>query len=112
MIRQDRPGPFLFSATRRRRETEMPRPTPRATSLERARAAAQASANADQPLQYVSKAEVLKLVPVTYVTVWNWMRAGTFPRSRKVGGKSMWLKHEISAWMLRQPFSTLKGDNT
>jgi predicted DNA-binding transcriptional regulator AlpA len=60
----------------------------------------------------MSKAEVVSRVKVTYVTIWNWMRAGTFPRSRKVGGKVMWFKHEIDAWMLGQPFSTLSGDNT
>jgi predicted DNA-binding transcriptional regulator AlpA len=90
----------------------MPRPTPRATSLERARATAQVRANADQQLQFMSKPEVLNRVKVTYVTVWNWMRAGEFPRARRVGGKVMWLKHEVDAWMQSRPFSTLKGDNT
>jgi predicted DNA-binding transcriptional regulator AlpA len=54
---------------------------------------------------------VLKLIRVTYPTVWNWMRAGTFPRSRKVGGKVMWLKHEVDAWMLARPVAALKGDS-
>jgi predicted DNA-binding transcriptional regulator AlpA len=93
----------------------MPRPTPRATSLERARATAQVRANANQQLQYMSKAEVLKIVPVSYPTLWSWMRAGAFPRSRRVGnkrnGKVMWLKHEVDAWMVSQPFATLKGDS-
>jgi len=90
----------------------MPRRTPRATSLERARGTAQARANADQQLRYISKAELLRLIPVSYVTIWNWMKAGAFPRSRKVGGKSMWLWHEVEAWMLSRPIATLQGDNT
>ena len=28
------------------------------------------------------------------------MRAGTFPRSRVVGGKSMWRSDEIDAWLV------------
>jgi predicted DNA-binding transcriptional regulator AlpA len=68
-------------------------------------------ANSNQDLQYYSKAEVLRKIPVVYVTIWNWMRAGEFPRSRKVGGKVMWLKHEIDAWILSRPIATLMGDN-
>jgi predicted DNA-binding transcriptional regulator AlpA len=38
------------------------------------------------------------------------MRAGTFPRSRVAGGKSMWLSTEIEAWMSALPVRVLKGD--
>jgi predicted DNA-binding transcriptional regulator AlpA len=38
------------------------------------------------------------------------MRAGTFPRSRVVGGKSMWLLSEIEEWMAALPVRRLKGD--
>ena len=38
------------------------------------------------------------------------MRAGTFPRSRVVGGKSMWLSTEVDAWMSALPLRPLKGD--
>jgi predicted DNA-binding transcriptional regulator AlpA len=38
------------------------------------------------------------------------MRAGTFPRSRVVGGKSMWLLREIEEWMASLPVRRLKGD--
>lgn len=92
----------------------MPRPTPRATSLARTRAAAQARAETDasRERRLLSKRQVLDLIPVTYVTLWNWMKAGTFPRSRRVGGKVMWLEHEIVAWILARPVSTLQGDST
>ena len=89
----------------------MPRRGPRATLLERARATAQAGESADQ-LQYMSKRQVCARLQVSSVTLWNWMKDGEFPRSRKVGGKAMWFKHEVDAWMRAQPFSTLNGDNT
>jgi len=38
------------------------------------------------------------------------MRAGTFPRSRIVGGRSMWRSDEIDAWMAALPIRRLKGD--
>jgi predicted DNA-binding transcriptional regulator AlpA len=38
------------------------------------------------------------------------MRAGTFPRSRAVQGRSMWLSTEIEDWMRKLPLRQLKGD--
>ena len=48
---------------------------------------------------------------VSYVTLWSWMRAGTFPRSRVVGGKSMWRSDEVQAWLDALPVRPLKGDS-
>ena len=48
---------------------------------------------------------------ISYVTVWSWMRAGTFPRSRVVGGKSMWRSDEVQAWLDALPIRPLKGDS-
>jgi prophage regulatory protein len=58
----------------------------------------------------LSKREVLEIVSVSYPTLWSMMRAGTFPRSRVVGGKSMWLSSEIEAWLAALPVRQLKGD--
>jgi predicted DNA-binding transcriptional regulator AlpA len=58
----------------------------------------------------LSKREVLAIVGVSYPTVWAMMRAGTFPRARVVGGKSMWLSSEIEAWLAALPVRQLKGD--
>ena len=58
----------------------------------------------------LSKREVLAIVGVSYPTLWSMMRANTFPRSRVVGGKSMWLSTEVEAWMAALPRSRLKGD--
>jgi predicted DNA-binding transcriptional regulator AlpA len=59
----------------------------------------------------LSKSEVLAIVGVTYPSLWAWMRAGSFPRSRIVGGKSMWLSTEIDAWLAGLPLRPLKGDD-
>jgi len=58
----------------------------------------------------LSKREVLAIVGVSYPTLWSMMRANTFPRSRKVGSKSMWVSTEIEAWMATLPRCRLKGD--
>jgi predicted DNA-binding transcriptional regulator AlpA len=58
----------------------------------------------------LSKRQVLAIANVSYPTLWSWMRQGTFPRSRVVGGKSMWLSTEIEAWMAALPKRRLKGD--
>jgi prophage regulatory protein len=58
----------------------------------------------------LSKREVLSIVSVSYPTLWSMMRAGTFPRSRVVGGKSMWLSTDIEAWLATLPVRKLKGD--
>jgi Prophage CP4-57 regulatory protein (AlpA) len=42
--------------------------------------------------------------------MWAWMRAGTFPRSRVAGGKSVWRSDEVDAWLAALPVRKLKGD--
>ena len=58
----------------------------------------------------LTKAEVLAIANVTYPTVWAWMRAGVFPRSRVAGGRSMWRSDEIDEWLAGLPVRPLKGD--
>jgi predicted DNA-binding transcriptional regulator AlpA len=65
----------------------------------------------DSPrLRLISKPELLKIVGVSFVTIWSWMRQGTFPRSRVVHGKSMWLSTDVDAWVAALPRTKLKGD--
>jgi prophage regulatory protein len=59
----------------------------------------------------MSKAEVLALVGVSFVTLWKWMRAGKFPRSRVVGGKVMWWAPDIEQWFNQLKRRRLKGDD-
>jgi predicted DNA-binding transcriptional regulator AlpA len=88
-----------------------------------ARAALAAESAVDQPkpdhvhaprgppgLRLLDKAEVCSIANVTFPTIWAWMRRGQFPRSRIVGGKSMWRSDEVAAWMSALPVRPLKGD--
>jgi predicted DNA-binding transcriptional regulator AlpA len=63
------------------------------------------------PPRLLDKAEILTITHVSFPTVWGWMRAGVFPRSRIVGGKSMWLSTEIDTWLTQLPIRKLKGDD-
>ncbi|MGE0038018.1 MAG: helix-turn-helix transcriptional regulator [Xanthobacteraceae bacterium] len=62
------------------------------------------------PPRLLDKRSVLAITGTSYPTLWSWMRAGTFPRSREVGGRSMWLSSEIDAWIAALPVRKLKGD--
>jgi prophage regulatory protein len=58
----------------------------------------------------ILREELIDRVGVSYVTVWNWMRAGTFPRSRGIGGRTAWIESEIADWIASRPIRRLKGD--
>src|SRR5262245_23054297 len=58
----------------------------------------------------LSKPEVLTIVGCSFPTLWQMMRRGEFPRSRIVGGKSMWVSTEVEAWMAALPMRQYKGD--
>ena len=68
------------------------------------------AARAPLPERLLSKVDVLAVTGVTFPTIWAWMRAGTFPRGRIVGGKSKWLSSEVDAWLANLPLRPLKGD--
>ena len=55
--------------------------------------------------------ELIDIVGVSYVTVWSWMRAGTFPRGRDIGGRTAWIESEIADWIASRPIRRLKGDD-
>jgi predicted DNA-binding transcriptional regulator AlpA len=61
-------------------------------------------------VRLLDKSDILSITHVTFPTIWSWMRAGTFPRSRVVGAKSMWRSDEIDEWLANLPTRTLKGD--
>ena len=54
--------------------------------------------------------ELIDIIGVSYVTLWSWMRAGTFPRGRDIGGRTAWIESEIAAWIASRPIRRLKGD--
>jgi predicted DNA-binding transcriptional regulator AlpA len=61
-----------------------------------------------QPSRFVYKAEVCDRIGVTYVSIWRWMQAGTFPASREVGGQVAWLAEEIENWIATRPTRKIK----
>jgi predicted DNA-binding transcriptional regulator AlpA len=63
------------------------------------------------PVRLLDKSDILSITHVSFPTVWSWMRAGMFPRSRVVGGKSMWLSSEIDTWLANLKVRPLKGDS-
>lgn len=71
-------------------------------------------ARAPPAVRLLDKAEVCALAGVTFPTIWAWMRAGLFPRSRMVGrghsSKSVWVSTEIDAWLAALQVRPLKGD--
>jgi predicted DNA-binding transcriptional regulator AlpA len=97
---EKRPQPSWLQRPMPALESETP-PAP-----ERMAAANQARA----PPRLLDKGEVCTVANVTFPTIWAWMRAGTFPRARIVGGKSMWLSTEVDAWLSALPVRPLKGD--
>jgi len=70
--------------------------------------------------RFLTRAEVLDLVGLSYVYVSSLMRSGDFPRSRVVGGRqvgntliggrSVWLEEEVCRWILSRPTRQLRGD--
>lgn len=62
-------------------------------------------------IRLLSKLEVVDRVGASYPSIWQWMRAGTFPRSRSLGGKTVWIAAEVEAWICSLPASRLKGDD-
>jgi prophage regulatory protein len=66
-------------------------------------------AAAEPPLVFLSKAQVLKKVPVTAPTLWAWVRARKFPQPRALGpNKTVWIEAEVDAWMRAQPTRNYK----
>jgi predicted DNA-binding transcriptional regulator AlpA len=59
-------------------------------------------------VRLMSKAEVCAVAGCTFPSLWVWMRRGSFPRSRIVHGKSMWLSREIEEWLANLPVRQLK----
>jgi prophage regulatory protein len=66
--------------------------------------------NGAKPVRLISREEVVARVGLTYPTIWKWMRAGKFPRSRQNGGRSSWVESEVDLYIVTRPVKPLKGD--
>ena len=82
------------------------RTTRTAPALERLRA----SDRSRGPPRLLDRHQVCGVANVSYPTLWAMMRRGEFPRSRVLGGKSMWILQEIEEWIAALPKRRLKGD--
>ena len=51
----------------------------------------------------LNKKQVLALVPVTFTTLWTWMRQGKFPAARTIGSRPMWIEAEVVEWITTRP---------
>jgi predicted DNA-binding transcriptional regulator AlpA len=65
-----------------------------------------AAATSNSPLLY--KPELLRLIGVSYGSVFSWMKAGKFPLSREIGpgGRSTkiaWIRSEVMEWLANRP---------
>jgi predicted DNA-binding transcriptional regulator AlpA len=82
------------------------------SKIEVVRQAAQQQLNAQEPSappeRLLTRAELLQRVPVTFPTIWSWMREGKFPPARHLGVKTFWLESEVSAWIRGLPLREYK----
>jgi predicted DNA-binding transcriptional regulator AlpA len=58
----------------------------------------------------ISKRQTCERVHLTFATIWKFIRAGKFPRPRAVGGKTMFVEDEVSAWIEALPVREYKVD--
>jgi len=69
----------------------------------------QANNDIEAEPRFLSKAQVLKKIPVSAPTLWSWVRQGKFPRPRAVStNKTVWLASEVDAWMRSRPLRNYK----
>jgi predicted DNA-binding transcriptional regulator AlpA len=61
-----------------------------------------------ESLVLLSKAQVLKKIPVTAPTLWAWVRAGKFPRPRAISNRTCWIEAEVDAWIRACPLRNYK----
>jgi len=63
----------------------------------------------DTPL--LTRAQLLKIIPVTYPVIWDWIRKGEFPRAIKIGKhKVAWRRDEVIRWLEGRERQRLLGD--
>jgi predicted DNA-binding transcriptional regulator AlpA len=60
--------------------------------------------------QLLERKELIAKVKLTYPTIWKQMREGTFPHSRAIGGKVVWVEAEVDEWIANLPRRRLKGE--
>ena len=56
------------------------------------------------PLSLLPIKAVKLRVGLSESTIYRMLNLGTFPKPRKVGGKSLWRSDELEAWIMAQGF--------
>jgi predicted DNA-binding transcriptional regulator AlpA len=61
----------------------------------------------------IFKPELLRLLGVSYASIFGWMRAGKFPLAREIGPggrttKIAWVRAEVEAWLAARPQRQLR----
>jgi predicted DNA-binding transcriptional regulator AlpA len=95
-----------------RRKNRNPNPPPKASKQFAASTAVAVPATPleTKPTRLLDRVGLLKRVPYSYPTIWNWMRQEPpkFPRSRNTGGKAAWLESEVEEWIRNRPVNQFK----
>ena len=57
----------------------------------------------DDAMRLLYKPQVVELVGLSFVSLWEMIRRGQFPAPRQIGSRSAWLRGEIVAWLQALP---------
>jgi predicted DNA-binding transcriptional regulator AlpA len=75
-----------------------------------------AAAKAGGPIKLLSKSEVLSILGVSHVTLWSWVKAGSFPPARVLGppdgghrSRMGWIDSEVYEHIANAPRKLPKG---
>lgn len=55
-------------------------------------------------IEYWNASKVSERVGVSHMTVWRWVKEGTFPKPRSLGpNRIAWLSSDVIDWMTSRP---------
>jgi predicted DNA-binding transcriptional regulator AlpA len=72
------------------------------------RVATENPATGEDHAAFLSKRQVLELIPISATSLWDWCRNGHFPKPRTIGSKTVWLSSDVHAWMQARPVREYK----
>jgi prophage regulatory protein len=62
------------------------------------------TADVQPPIRFVRFEDVIQETALSETTIRNWIKAGKFPRPRRIGPRaSAFLRHEIEEWKAARP---------
>ena len=64
---------------------------------------------AEEHSAFLSKREVLRLIPICATTLWNWVRKSKFPKPLVMNGKTVWRASDVYDFMQQCPERLYKG---